>query len=489
MAGLAPLKYGKVVGRFLANIADGPDLGDEPEFPPLTGRVTFTAEAPKILVAGAEPPATYVQLPKHYVAALDEFGYLTWRGERGIRLVAPNGDTNPTDWTWRVGFELEYDGSPVSMPSFSFIVPEYEPGPDPENPDEGSSGLVDLTLASPVPASNGEAVVRGLSVVDVDVVGDALVFTLDNGEELDPVTVPAIQAANDAQEAAEAAQAAAETAKSDAEAAVNSFSLSVGTVATGDPGDPASVTVSGGPPEWTMDVVLPKGDTGDPGPPAPDADATTKGILRLTGDLGGTADTPTVPGLAGKADAVHTHVATDISDSTATGRSVLTAANAAGARSAIGAGTSSLALGTTAGTACEGNDARLSNTRTPSANTVPCDFVWVSHTGTRATGVGDLAAGMVVARAFTVTKVIYQFDTADASGSTTVECRRNGTQVSGSSLSVTAANQTDGTATDAARTATFTQSYAVGDRFALAITALGTTPGKGLRAYVFGTWN
>jgi hypothetical protein len=32
----------------------------------------------------------------------------------------------------------------------------------------------------------------------------------------------------------------------------------------------------------------------------PDADATTKGKLRLTGDLSGTADVPTVPGLAGK---------------------------------------------------------------------------------------------------------------------------------------------------------------------------------------------
>src|SRR5574338_455110 len=30
----------------------------------------------------------------------------------------------------------------------------------------------------------------------------------------------------------------------------------------------------------------------------PDADATTKGKLQLTGDLGGTASSPTVPGLA-----------------------------------------------------------------------------------------------------------------------------------------------------------------------------------------------
>lgn len=120
---------------------------------------------------------------------------------------------------------------------------------------------------------------------------------------------------------------------------------------------------------------------------------------------------------------------------------------------------------------------------------IPCDFVWVAQTGTRVVGVGDLAAGMVIVRPYTTSKVVYQFDSADASGSTSVEVRRNGTAVGASQLSVSAANQADGTGTDAARTATFTQAWAVGDRFALAATALGTTPGKGLRVYMFGTWD
>lgn len=51
----------------------------------------------------------------------------------------------------------------------------------------------------------------------------------------------------------------------------------------------------------------------------------------------------------------HTHTAANISDSTATGRSVLTAADAAAARTAIGAGTSNLAIGTTGTTAKAGN--------------------------------------------------------------------------------------------------------------------------------------
>jgi hypothetical protein len=121
---------------------------------------------------------------------------------------------------------------------------------------------------------------------------------------------------------------------------------------------------------------------------------------------------------------------------------------------------------------------------------VPSDFMLVQVGNiARAVGSGDFAVGHYVGRAFTVTKVVYQFDTVDASGSTTVELRRNGTQVTSSSVAVTAANQVDGTATDAARSVTVNQSFSVGDRISLQITGVGTTPGKGLRAWVVGTWN
>lgn len=46
------------------------------------------------------------------------------------------------------------------------------------------------------------------------------------------------------------------------------------------------------------------------------ADATTGavGVVQLAGDLGGTATSPTVPGLAGKAAAVHTHAESDVTN-------------------------------------------------------------------------------------------------------------------------------------------------------------------------------
>ena len=43
-----------------------------------------------------------------------------------------------------------------------------------------------------------------------------------------------------------------------------------------------------------------------------DATADSKGKLRLAGDLGGTADAPTVPGLAGKANTEHTHSSAEV---------------------------------------------------------------------------------------------------------------------------------------------------------------------------------
>ena len=134
--------------------------------------------------------------------------------------------------------------------------------------------------------------------------------------------------------------------------------------------------------------------TANPPAAAPDATPTVTGLVRLAGDLGGTALAPTVPGLAGKAAIGHTHTL-DLTTDTATrlaltpaertklnatsgtnsgdqtlptwtslsGRPAVIAAgvDAAAARAAIGAGTSSLVVGT--GT----TDAKAGNYSPPAA--------------------------------------------------------------------------------------------------------------------------
>ena len=118
------------------------------------------------------------------------------------------------------------------------------------------------------------------------------------------------------------------------------------------------------------------------------------------------------------------------------------------------------------------------------------DFVLVQLGNmARKVGYGDFATGWYMGRAFTVSGLIYQFDTPDDSGSTTVELHRNGVLVAGSQLVVSAENQVDGMETDEFRTAEFSQTFTVGDRAALYIASLGNGPGKGLRAWVFGLWN
>ena len=77
---------------------------------------------------------------------------------------------------------------------------------------------------------------------------------------------------------------------------------------------------------------------------APDASPTTKGIVQLTNDLGGTATAPTVPGLTAKADKTIT----------------LTAGTGLTGGGDLSANRSfTVSYGSTAGTAAQGNDARI----------------------------------------------------------------------------------------------------------------------------------
>lgn len=107
--------------------------------------------------------------------------------------------------------------------------------------------------------------------------------------------------------------------------------------------------------------------------------------------------------LAGKAPLSHTHPVVDISDSTTVGRGLVTAADAAAARALIGAGTSSLALGTTSSTAKAGNYvptwAEVSGKPTtfaPSAHTHPISDV--TNLQTSLDGKVDLWNGAITGR-------------------------------------------------------------------------------------------
>lgn len=260
--------------------------------------------------------------------------------------------------------------------------------------------------------------------------------------------------------------------------------LSIGTVTTLAAGSSATATITGTAPNQTLNLGIPEGAAGSGGSGTPaDATTTTKGVIQLAGDLGGTAAAPTVPGLAGKANTSHTHddryytetetdtllsgksatghthTASNISDSTTVGRSVLTATDAAAARTAIGAGTSSLAIGTTsttakagdytppadaaAGTASmrtlgtgalqavAGNDSRLSDARTPlththtasqisDSTTVGRSVVTATDAAAARTAIGAGTSNLAIGTTSTTAKAgDYQPTAANISDSTT----------------------------------------------------------------------
>lgn len=99
----------------------------------------------------------------------------------------------------------------------------------------------------------------------------------------------------------------------------------------------------------------------------------------------------------------------------------------------------------------------------------------------RATGLGDNPMGHKVARAVVFTRVHYRGYTADASGNLTVELRKNGATIPGTSATIAAANQVAGAAV------TGSWALAAGDVLTVQVTAIGATAGKGLVADLTGT--
>lgn len=121
-------------------------------------------------------------------------------------------------------------------------------------------------------------------------------------------------------------------------------------------------------------------------------------VVAASGDASAAPDGAIPVALYGAGSSGPTTVTSDdITDATATGKSVLTAASAAAARTAIGAGTSNLALGTTASTALAGNTAllQIGTTATTAAagnHTQAATTVNVSADATNGVTAGNLQA-------------------------------------------------------------------------------------------------
>lgn len=103
-----------------------------------------------------------------------------------------------------------------------------------------------------------------------------------------------------------------------------------------------------------------------------------------------------------------------------------------------------------------------------------------TYTARVANSYGDFPMGTKLQRAATFDRVVYRVNTADASGNLVVQLRKNGTTVSGTSVTIAAANQVAG------GTATGSWAFAEGDILTVYVTGVGTNPGAGLIADIRG---
>lgn len=139
------MSYGRVVGRFLHAIGDGPaDVDEFPDGLPAQGTVTFTPSAAWLLDLSAAPVPVTVY-PGPITCTLDAEGYLVGpQATRGVWLVSTDDpDLNPTGWTYNVTVSILGKGTR----SFSIAVP--------------AGSEQDLTTLTPVAAAGGVPVIRG----------------------------------------------------------------------------------------------------------------------------------------------------------------------------------------------------------------------------------------------------------------------------------------------------------------------------------------
>jgi hypothetical protein len=402
------LTYGYVDGRIILAIGDRSDAGRMPDPVPADGMtVTFTP-ANTILKVASPTPATVIKQP--IVCSVDANGYLIdGQGARGVWLVTgtykvtyshsraiipPHDIEVTTGHTEIAPLDLTTampPGGPVLAPSeyaeLNGRLTILEAG-------GGGGGGVTWSTISGKPAVVAEgatqadartAIGAGTSSFTgayADLTGKPTTMTptahaaTHAAAGSDPVTLSSAQI-SDLTETVQDIVGAFIVAGTNVTVTYNDAAgtFTINATASGGSTDPEIVRdVIGAAMVAGSGVQITVNDSGDTITIASTAVLPTRQIISGTGLNGGgdlSADRTlsvaygTTAGTAAQGNdsrlsdartpTAHTHTASQVSDSTATGRSLLTAVDAADARTAIGAGTSNLVVGTGAGDAKAGN--------------------------------------------------------------------------------------------------------------------------------------
>lgn len=348
----ASYTFGKVVGRIIHLIADtAADADDKPEARPAAGKIRFYPDQTLSKTVEENYPAIVLRATES--VTLDADGYLhDAEGRRGVWMAVG---------TYRVSFEIT--GAPNAVPDFSIAVTSDNDEDDP----------LDLAVAVPYVPPTGQAV-QTVLVPAGGSTGQMLVRTESGGLEWRTVVLADTQLGGDLSGTIDDAtvMSAGGLTFSDAsgEPTISNDSTFGGDI-DGAPlrlgnalGQLRIVPFSDGKTyvQSTQGSMTFSGLNGQEGLVL----VFSYGETNFTGSASA-ADQPTLPGHLTRKDYVDQEIAdavaafdptvqaADITDSTAVGRSLIKAADGPAARSAIGAGTSNLAIGTTSTTAKAGD--------------------------------------------------------------------------------------------------------------------------------------
>ena len=534
-------KYQKVYLRVVGMVGDKPD--DEDKIP---NRVMATGTwfmKPNLRDGTAENSIgpdgiAELELPNPIDGEIVD-GWLTYNGDPYVWIrVSEEG------WNWQISFpQLRIDGKPKKLDLWNFDVPaatpqEIERGHlEPSDPNY-YRGVNLAPLVEFVNPKTGQKAVKGdtgYSIVHVELVGtDSFRFVTNNPDPtqniLSTIKVPILELTDDILDASAAAIAAAEMANTDAAAALGYKNLAVDAAgaavlaaenadadSTATAQDRAAALAS----SQAAGVSETNAKTSETNANASENNAKTYRDNALSyrntaethatnaGSAATAADTARGQAVVAKDQAVAAQQAAEtardqavagvvpengVSTSKIQDKAVTKAKTSDDVQGSLGKADSAYQKPTNgipkADLVSSVQDSlSKADAALPKAS-FPGDFVIMSHTGTRKVGGGDIGP-QYIGKALRVDSIVYQFDSPDASGDTVVRLMNGNTEVVGSRLTISAANQADGIATDNARTATLTdvtRTYAKGGRLRLDVVSVGTTPGKGLRAWINCVW-
>lgn len=311
--------HGFVAGQFI----DGTGV------PAAGKKITFTPSVKTLLDAGATPNPVTI-LPKKITITLDENGYVPTTPEAAAAsmvgqhlLATTDPDLNPTGWTWKADFAFTPD---LERSSYSFAL--------------GVGEQIDLTTESPISASGGAVIVQGVPT------GGAEGYILGKASPTDYDTewIPAPSGGTGLPAGGTAGQALVKQSGTAGDATWQNLAAgNLSGLAEAIDDRVAALLVAGANVSLTYDdasgTLTIASSGGGGGGAVSSVNLQTGAVVLDAADVGALPDTyvPSWGDVTGKPAVI------------AAGADVTTA------RAAIGAGTSNLALGTTATTAMAGN--------------------------------------------------------------------------------------------------------------------------------------